>query len=204
VVERSDTTGRFDKERSNRRNEAVGFKAISRWLSEATPPESLEHEKPHPGGMPAVIKMPSTFTSLHYHIVFSTKERKPHLDSAWRDRLHEYLGGTINGLGGFSEAIGGVDDHMHLLIGMKAMHCLADFMRELKKASSGWVRKEMRNKTFAWQEGYGAFTVSPTAPAQVRDYIANQEEHHRKKSFREELEELLLKAGVKYEKRYLD
>ena len=148
--------------------------------------------------------MPSTFLSLHYHLVFSTKDRAPIIESAWRDRLHEYLGGTVNGLGGYCQGVGGVKDHVHLLVGLKATHCLADFMRELKKASSVWVHEEIENRRFVWQEGYGAFTVSPTARAGVKQYIANQEEHHRLKSFREELEEFLKQAGVPYEDRYLD
>ena len=78
--------------------------------------------------------MPSTFISLHYHIVYSTKNRKPLIHADWRERLHEYLGGTVNGLGGFSQGVGGTEDHVHLLVGLKSTHCLADFMRELKKS----------------------------------------------------------------------
>ncbi len=148
--------------------------------------------------------MPSTFLALHYHIVFSTKDRSPWIADTWRERLHEYLGGTVNGLGGFSQGVGGVADHVHLLVGLKATHCLADFMRELKKASSVWVHQEIKLAEFAWQEGYGAFTVSPTARDGVRRYIANQAEHHRVKTFREELEAFLKASGVKYEDRYLD
>ena len=148
--------------------------------------------------------MASTFLALHYHIVFSTKDRAPLIDIAWRDRLHEYLGGTVAGLGGFAQGVGGVADHVHLLVGLKATHCLADFMRELKKASSVWVHEDSGVREFVWQEGYGAFTVSPTARLQVQKYIANQAEHHHVKSFREELVEILKKAGVKYEDRYLD
>lgn len=148
--------------------------------------------------------MASTFLSLHYHLVFSTKNRIPFIDAAWRTRLFEYLGGTVNGLGGFAEGVGGVADHVHLLVGLKATHCLADFMRELKKASSVWVHEEIGLRHFAWQEGYAAFTVSPTARPQVRSYVGNQEEHHRAKTFREELMELLKQAGVRFEERYLD
>src|SRR5882724_4608104 len=97
--------------------------------------------------------MGSTFLSLHYHIVFSTKERYPLIREPWRANLHEYLGGTVRGLGGIPEMIGGVDDHVHLLVGLKATHCLADFMRELKKASSIWMHEELNVGTFAWQEG---------------------------------------------------
>ncbi len=148
--------------------------------------------------------MPSTYLSLHYHIVFSTKHRVPCIDASWRARLHEYLGGTVQGLGGYSQGVGGVADHVHLLVGLKATHCLADVMRELKKASSSWVHEHFQQATFAWQEGYAAFTVSPPAREGVRSYIANQEEHHRIRSFREELIELLTKAGVTFDERHLD
>ena len=148
--------------------------------------------------------MPSTYLSLHYHVVFSTKDRMPMIHADWRGRFHEYLGGTINGLGGFTEGTGGVADHVHLLFGLKSTHCLADVMRETKKASSMWVRDEMAVPKFGWQDGYAAFTVSPTAREAVQKYIAGQEEHHRTRSFREELVELLGKAGVEYDARYLD
>lgn len=148
--------------------------------------------------------MPSIFLSLHYHIVFGTKNREPLIDTAWRLRLHDYLGGTIRGLGGFPEGIGGVADHVHLLVGLKATHCLADVMRELKKASSTWVDQEVGDKVFAWQEGYGAFSISATSRDAVRNYIANQEAHHRDTPFREELIAMLEKAGVKYDPKYLD
>ena len=148
--------------------------------------------------------MASTFTSLHYHIIFSTKERAPIIDRPWRDRLFEYLGGTVNGLGGFTQGVGGVADHVHLLVGLKATHCLSDFMRELKKASSLWVHEVIGVRGFAWQEGYGAFTVSATSREKVREYIANQQEHHRTKSFLEELEEFLKRAGVDYDPKWLN
>ena len=148
--------------------------------------------------------MSSTFLSLHYHIVFSTKDRRPIIADAWRDRLFEYLGGTVNGLKGFTQGVGGTADHVHLLVGLKSTHCLADFMRELKKASSLWVHETIGSPSFAWQEGYGAFTVSATARDQVKQYIANQAEHHRVKTFREELEELLQRAGIEYEDKWLD
>ena len=154
--------------------------------------------------MPALTHMSSTYLSLHYHLVFSTKNREALIAPAWRARLHDYLGGTIRGLGGYPEGIGGVADHVHLLAGLKATHCLSDVMRELKKASSTWVHEEVALRAFAWQEGYAAFTVSATAREAVRSYIANQEEHHRVKSFREELVEMLDKAGIEYDPKYLD
>ena len=148
--------------------------------------------------------MPSTYLSLHYHLVFSTKNREPWIAPEWRARLHDYLGGTIRGLGGFPEGVGGVADHVHLLIGLKATHCLADVMREFKKASSAWVHEGIGLRSFAWQEGYAAFTVSATARDGVKHYLAHQEEHHRVKSFREELVEMLNQAGIEYDPKYLD
>lgn len=148
--------------------------------------------------------MPSTYLSLHYHIVFGTKDRKPLIRPEWQPRLQDYLGGTVRGLGGMSEAVGGVADHVHLLIGLKATHCLADVMRELKKASSIWVHDEIGDRTFNWQEGYAAFTVSATARPGVRSYIENQPEHHRQKPFREELLELLQRAEVTFDPQYFD
>ncbi|MFO0808565.1 MAG: transposase [Gemmataceae bacterium] len=148
--------------------------------------------------------MGSTYLSLHYHLVFATKHREPFIAPDWRPRLHEYLGGTIAGLGGFPEGVGGVADHVHLLVGLRATHCLADVLRELKKAASVWVHEVIGLQAFAWQEGYAAFTVSATARPAVRRYIANQEEHHRARSFRDELTDMLAKAGVEYDPKYLE
>ena len=146
--------------------------------------------------------MASTFLSLHYHVVFSTKERRPFIAPAWRTQLHDYLGGTVNWLGGFRQRVGGVADHIHLLVGLKATHCLAEFMRELKKATSVWAR-ENPEPEFAWQDGYAAFTVSASKRAVVRQYIENQEAHHAKRDFVSELKELLEKHEVEYNERYL-
>ncbi len=114
--------------------------------------------------------MASTYLSLHYHLVFATKNREAVIASEWRPRLHEYLGGIISGLAGFSQGVGGVADHVHLLVGLKATHCLADVMRELKKASSVWVHEQIGLQTFAWQEGYAAFTVSAPTRAAVQQF----------------------------------
>lgn len=146
--------------------------------------------------------MGSTFLSLHCHIVFSTKERRPFIKPAWRPRLHEYLGGTARRLGGIPEIIGGVEDHVHLLIGFRATNRLSEFMQELKKASSIWAA-ENHERDFAWQDGYAAFSVSWTHLEPVRHYIAGQEEHHRKTDFAAELKTLLERNGVKYDEKYL-
>ena len=148
--------------------------------------------------------MASTYLSLHYHLVFGTKNREPIINDAWRLRLHEYLGGTIRGLGGIATEVGGMADHVHLLVSLRATHNLADVVRELKKASSIWVHDEIGLRTFAWQEGYAAFTISATVCEGVGKYIRNQQEHHRHRSFREEVEEMLTKAGVAFDPRYLE
>ena len=146
--------------------------------------------------------MGSTFFSLHYHFVFSTKGRRPLIHAEWRPRMHSYLGGIIRGMNGVAEIVGGVDDHVHLLASLRPVHRIADVMRDMKKDSTNWVKENFEQR-FAWQEGYAAFTVSPSATNSVRDYIANQEAHHRKYSFVDELKELLEKAGITYEEKYL-
>ncbi|MGH8017388.1 MAG: IS200/IS605 family transposase [Opitutaceae bacterium] len=148
--------------------------------------------------------MPSTHTNLLYHIIFSTKHRESLIAPAWRDRLHEYLGGSIRGLHAVPQGVGGMADHVHLLVALKATHRLSDFMREVKKSSSAWITETIGIKTFNWQEGYAAFTVSASVRESVRGYIANQEEHHRRTTFREELIAFLQKSGVNYDERYLD
>ena len=148
--------------------------------------------------------MPSTHTSLHYHVIFATKNREPRLGIQWQGQLNEYLGGTVRGLNGYPQGIGGVNDHIHLLVSLKATHCLSDFVRELKKASSSWIRETFHQPDFHWQEGYAGFTVSASARQSVQTYITNQQEHHRKKTYREELVAFLRKSGVEFDDRYLD
>jgi REP element-mobilizing transposase RayT len=146
--------------------------------------------------------MGSTFYSLHYHVVFSTKERRPFIRTEWRAHLHEYLGGTIRGLGGVAEAVGGVEDHVHLLVSSKTTDAPANLVRELKKASSTWAA-ENHERSFGWQEGYAIFSTSWTHCQILRRYIAGQEEHHRKASFVDELKRLLEKNGIQYNPQYL-
>ena len=123
---------------------------------------------------------------------------------AWRAQLHEYLGGTVRGLGGMPQGVGGVADHVHLLVSLKPTHCISDFMRELKKNSSRWVWETIGVASFHWQDGYAAFTVSASSRSAVRKYIAGQEEHHQVKTFREELVSFLKKSGVDFDERFLD
>ena len=145
----------------------------------------------------------STYHSLHYHWVCSTKERHPWITPEWRPRFHEYIGGTVRGLDGTPLAIGGVEDHVHLLVGLKTTHCLADFSRELKKATSVWAAQN-GTREFCWQEGYAVFSVSVSMVETVRGYIARQEEHHRKNGFLDELRTMLEKHAVNYDPRYLE
>ena len=147
--------------------------------------------------------MANTYTALHYHIVFSTKNREQWLPPDIGTRLHEYLGGIIRGLSGHPHAVGGVADHVHVLAGLEATHCLADVMRELKSESSRWLHKEMKLAGFAWQEGYGAFTFGAPDLEKVRAYVLNQPEHHRKKTFQEEYVKLLKRGLVEYKDKYL-
>ena len=125
------------------------------------------------------------------------------IQPAWRGDLHAYLGGIIRTADGIAESIGGVSDHVHLLIGLRATHRLADVIRELKAVSSGWVHDKIGLHAFARQEGYGAFTVSASQREALRRYIEQQAEHHRTRTFREEYLELLRRSGVEFDKRYL-
>jgi putative transposase len=147
--------------------------------------------------------MSSTYLSLYYHLVFSTKNREPMIDVAWRTKLFGYLAGTIEGLGGRCEIVGGMEDHVHNLVRLRATHTLADFVRELKKSSSIWVHRELGQSRFAWQDGYAAFTVSASGADEVRRYIENQAVHHRQRSFLEELRLLLVRSGVEFDEKYL-
>jgi REP-associated tyrosine transposase len=147
--------------------------------------------------------MPSTHLSLHYHLIFSTKDRVAFMHKDWRGRLHAYMGGIVNDLGGVPEKIGGIDDHVHMLVGLRATHRLADVLKEIKASSSKWVHEELKKPLFSWQEGYGAFTISAPQIETVKKYIDNQEEHHRRKTVQEEYIELLRRSGAEYDEKYL-
>ena len=148
--------------------------------------------------------MPSTHLSLHYHVVFGTKDRVAIIAPEWRARLHAYLGGVLREMAAIPESVGGVSDHVHILAGLKATHCLSNVLRDLKRSSSEWVHSTIGLRQFAWQEGYGAFTVSSSKREAVRRYIADQDEHHRTRTFREEYVEFLQRHGVSFDERYLD
>ncbi len=147
--------------------------------------------------------MSSTHVSLGFHIVFSTKNREPFLMPLRRARLYERLGGCMRTAGGGALEIGGVEDHVHLLAGLKASHRLSDIVRDTKRATSTWFHETLRVPSFAWQEGYGAFTVSPYDCDDLVRYIRGQEEHHRVRTFQEEYREILAQHKVAFDERYL-
>lgn len=112
-----------------------------------------------------------------------------------RPRFHQYMGGIVRGLGGIALEIGGIDDHIHLLLKLKATARLSDMIRDLKSNSSVWAKENGISK-FAWQRRYGAFTVSESQMDKVRVYIRDQEEHHKKFDFQTEFETLLQSNGI--------
>jgi putative transposase len=135
------------------------------------------------------------YANLLYHIVFGTKGRAPLINRDIRPRFHQYLGGTIRGLGGIALAIGGVEDHIHILLKLKPTMQLSDFLRDLKSNSSVWAKENGISK-FAWQRRYGAFTVSESQSSIVQNYIRNQEKHHKNFDFKNEFETLLRSNGI--------
>ncbi len=148
--------------------------------------------------------MAHTFAHLLTYIVFSTKDRAPLLDAPLKERLFPYLGGIIRAHDGKALIINGPADHVHILASLAAKHSLSDLMRELKADSTGWVHKTFPDReSFAWQTGYGAFSVSHSSLAEVEKYISNQEEHHRKISFQEEFLAFLKKHEIEFDERYL-
>ncbi len=147
--------------------------------------------------------MPDTYASLHYHFVFGTKNRAPLLADAWRERLWQYIGGIVRSEGGVLERIGGMADHLHLLVSLKQGGALPDLMRAIKANSSKWIHDSFAEmKGFAWQDGYAVFSVSKSQCEAVAQYIETQSEHHKKRSFQEELRVLLDKHGVEYNPAY--
>ena len=146
--------------------------------------------------------MSSTYLALNVHVIFATKGRAPMIADDWRSDFHAYLGGTVRGLGAVPQIVGGVADHVHLLVGLRGTHAVGELVREVKKATNAWARD--RSPGFAWQEGYGAFSVSPSDVDKVVAYIANQEEHHRVYSSYDELRKLLSEHGIECDERFFE
>ena len=148
--------------------------------------------------------MPQSFTCLHFHMIFSTKHHQALITDDLRSRLYEYIGGILRERASKLLAAGDVSDHIHLLISLSKQVTVSDALRDIKSISSGWVHKTFPDRNqFAWQTGYGAFAVSYSDLDDVKRYIANQEEHHRAKSFKEEFIEFLKKHDIRYDERYL-
>jgi REP element-mobilizing transposase RayT len=146
--------------------------------------------------------MAHSYTKLLYHLVFSTIERRPLITKTLRPLLYDYLGGAVRGLDGVAIEIGGVADHVHLLVRMPRTIAVDVFLQKLKANSSGWVTRTQAVK-FNWQRGFGAFTVSESQVEKVRRYIQNQEAHHSKVSFEEEFKAILKAHKVEFDEEYL-
>jgi putative transposase len=145
-----------------------------------------------------------TISNLLVHFIFSTKERRACIPLAMRSDLFAYMGGIVRNLHGAALIINGTADHIHMLVRIPTDHSIAEIARTVKANSSRWVHERWpEKKLFAWQSGYGAFSVSESSVAPVTKYIAEQEEHHRKRSFQEEFVAFLKKNGVPYDERYL-
>ena len=145
-----------------------------------------------------------SFSKLTYHIVFATRYRRKTIRTELQQRLYEYIGGIIRNQKGHLIEIGGIPDHIHILANLAPNSSLSDFVRDIKSNSAKWMNAlpEGKNK-FEWQKGYGAFTVSASQIESVGQYIQNQEEHHRVKSFEEEYIEFLQRHGIEFERRFL-
>jgi REP element-mobilizing transposase RayT len=148
--------------------------------------------------------MAHTYTSLLIHVIFSTSGRAPLLTDAMRLDLHAYLGGILREMDAVPIAIGGTADHVHLLIRLPANLALADCLRIAKTNSSRWVKERWpQQRKFAWQGGYGAFSVSESRRAAVIRYIRDQAQHHRRISFQDEFLALLKNHRVEFDERYI-
>jgi putative transposase len=142
--------------------------------------------------------VPQSYTSLAYHIVFSTKDRRPTLLSEVRPRLFAYVGGILRQERGALLSAGGTENHVHLLAAISKEHSLSDALRVIKSNSSRWMHQDLGYPEFDWQDGYGGFTVDSGDTASVVAYIRSQEDHHRTVTFEEEK-----RHGVSYDERYL-
>lgn len=147
----------------------------------------------------------STYTQILYHIVFATKNREPALSKNRRDDLYKYIWGILKNRDAHLYRIGGVEDHVHLLCSLHPSVALADLVKEIKVASSGWIKANDAFPGFThWQGGYGAFTCSPRSKNRIIEYIKNQEPHHTKETSGNELQRLLAEAGIEYDQKHFE
>ena len=148
--------------------------------------------------------MAHTYANLLTHAIFSTKGREPVITPGLKPDLPAYLGGIVRELGGKVVAANSMPDHVHMLLWLPADTAVADALRVVKTNSSRWVRRSRSgHRGFAWQTGYAAFSVSQSSATAVAKYIREQEKHHRRVSFQEELIAFLKKNGVDYDERYI-
>ncbi len=148
--------------------------------------------------------MANTFTSLHYHIIFSTKNRQPWITSEFEQRIWEYLGGIARENDMHALQIGGVEDHVHIVVGIPPTIAVSKAVQLLKGTSSKWIHETFPSLGgFQWQDGYGAFTVSKSGLAEVVKYVTDQREHHRTRTFQEEYLAFLKKHGIAFDERYV-
>lgn len=145
--------------------------------------------------------MPHTFTKNHQHIIFSTTERRKLIDKDFQPKLWAYMAGICRNHEMFVRTIGGVEDHVHLLLELPPTLAVAEAVRTIKSNSSKWVNE--LGRSFAWQKGYGAFSVSASNIAAVKRYIRNQERHHRKMTFEDEFIGFLRKHAIAFDPKYV-
>jgi putative transposase len=148
--------------------------------------------------------MANTYTSLHYHLVFSTKNRERWIDQKIEHRIWEYLGGIARQNDMKALELGGIEDHVHLVIGIPATLAVSKALQLLKGGSSKWIHETFPDLAhFQWQDGYGAFTVSKSQLPEVVQYAAHQREQHRRWTFQEEYRAYLQKHGIEFDERYV-
>jgi putative transposase len=148
--------------------------------------------------------MPQSLSYLLTHIVFSTKDRAPVLDATVRPALHAYLATVARNADCECFRVGGVADHVHLAVRLSRTITMAQLIEELKTSSSKWLKTQSPAlAAFAWQRGYGAFSVGPSDLNALLHYIDNQEEHHKKRSFQDEYRAFLMKYGIEFDERYV-
>ena len=148
--------------------------------------------------------MPQSLSKVYVHITFSTKNREEMIDESIQPKLFAYLGGICKGLECNPVRVGGTTDHVHILCTLSRTISQAKLIEEIKKESSKWMKTQGEcYRHFYWQHGYGIFSVNPTKIEVVVDYINNQKEHHRTKTFQEELQAFLKKYHVDYDERYV-
>jgi REP element-mobilizing transposase RayT len=148
--------------------------------------------------------MPGTFSQVYIQVVFAVKGRNNLIGKQWKDELHKYIAGIIKGKEQKPIIVNGMPDHIHAFIGLRPSMAISDLVRDIKNNSSNFINgKKWVKGRFSWQEGYGAFSYSHSQIETVYNYILNQEQHHRKKTFREEYIAFLKKFDVPYEERFL-